>query len=99
YTGGKYDTTDKLKYTIRGVDATYRAPSGLTLRAEYTDNPVDRNSYDGGNIKRHGVYGMVEVPFGPKWTGVGMYSALREKPAANVERVSRATLGAAYQLT
>jgi hypothetical protein len=98
YTGGRYDPQNRYAYRIRGVDATWRGASGLTFRAEYTDNPIHRAPGDGGNIRRRGWYAMAERPLTPKWTGVVMYSALSERPAPVVEKVSRLTLGAAYQL-
>jgi hypothetical protein len=98
YTGGRYDPANKYDYRIRGVDATWRGPAGLTLRAEYADNPIQRAPGDGGNIRRRGWYAMAERPVAPKWTAVAMYSALTERPAPAVEKVSRLTLGAAYQL-
>jgi hypothetical protein len=98
YAGGRWDAANKEPYRIKGVDATWRGPGGLTLRAEYADNPIHRGPGDGGNIRRRGWYAMAERPFAPRWTGVAMYSALTERPAPSIEEVSRLTLGAAYQL-
>jgi len=98
YTGGRWDAANRYAYRIRGLDATWRGPAGLTLRAEYADNPIHRGPGDGGDIRRRGWYAMAERPLAPRWTGVLMYSALTERPARNVEKVSRLTLGAAYQL-
>lgn len=98
WTGGKWDPLNKYKYSIAAADATWRSPSGLTLRAEYAANPVDRAAADGGKIHRKGWYAMAEQAMGPKWTGVLMYSALTERPTANVNHMSRLTLGADYQL-
>jgi hypothetical protein len=98
YTGGKWDPANKYRYAVAAADATWRLPTGLTLRAEYTTNPVNRAEADGGKIHRHGWYAMAEQPVSPKWTAVAMYSALSERPAANVNRVSRLTLGADYRL-
>jgi hypothetical protein len=98
YTGGKYDPANALTYRIWGVDGTWRAPSGFNLRAEYANNPYERGA-DVPKARRHGWYAMAEAPVAPRWTGVLMYSTLTERPAANVERVSRFTLGADYQMT
>lgn len=98
WTGGKWDPLNKYKYNIAAADATWRSTSGLTLRAEYATNPIDRAAADGGKIHRKGWYAMAEQPLGPKWTGVLMYSTLSERPTANVNHMSRLTVGADYQL-
>ena len=98
WTGGKWDSQNKYRYDIAGADATWQLPSGLTLRAEYATNPIDRSAADGGKIHRHGWYALAEKPVGPKWTAVAMYSTLSERPTANVNHVSRLTLGADYRL-
>lgn len=98
WTGGKWDPQNKYRYDIAAADATWLLPSGLTLRAEYATNPIDRSADAGGKIHRHGWYAMAEKPVAHKWTAVAMYSALAERPTSNVNHVARLTLGADYRL-
>ncbi|HEY3267154.1 MAG TPA: porin [Armatimonadota bacterium] len=97
-TGGKWDTENRYAYSIRGLDATWRNAGGLTLRAEYATNPVNRPADSGGRLRRHGWYAMADQRLSPKWNAVAMYSTLSESPTANVRTVSRLTLGADYRL-
>jgi porin-like protein len=90
YQTGKYDTTGKLGYQFAGGDLYYRPLKKVTLRAEYTQNPVD--SFVRGYTKS-GWYVSADTPVGKKHEVVLMYSHLRERPAERVENMGRASLG------
>lgn len=92
YQSGKYDTTGRLGYQFAGGDLYYRLLKKINLRAEYTQNPVDRFAPAVGYTKS-GWYVSADAPIGKKHEVVLMYSHLREHPAENVENLGRASLG------